>query len=103
MRANLPYRAFARTGDAKVPDAKALGHWRDWDKPSGRSNRASGAWCKEEEGATVVETNIHTATESCLLGDGARVLMRTRRLPRRKKKRIRDRMRSLRSEGAFPS
>ena len=41
-------------------------HWRDWDKPSGRSNRASGAWCKEE-GATVVETNIHTATDSCLL------------------------------------
>ena len=41
-RANLPYRAFARTGDGKVPDAKALGHWRDWDKPSGQSNRASG-------------------------------------------------------------
>ena len=56
----------------------------DWDKPSGRSNRASGAWCKEE-GATVVETNIHTATDSCLLGDGARGLMRTRRLPRSKK------------------
>jgi len=60
-----PYRAFARTGDGKLPDAKALGHWRDWDKPSGLSNRASGAWCKEE-GATVVETNIHTATDSCL-------------------------------------
>jgi len=80
-----PHRAFARTGDGKVPDAKALGRWRDWDKPSGRSNRASGAWCKEE-GATVDETNIHTATDSCLLGDGARVLMRTRRLPRSKKK-----------------
>ena len=53
-------RAFACTGDGKVPDAKALGHWRDWDKPSGRSNRAIGAWCKEE-GATEVETNIHTS------------------------------------------
>src|SRR5215469_3780546 len=84
VRANLPYRAFARTGDGKVPDAKALGHWRDWDKPNGPENRASGAWCKEE-GATVIETNIHTATDSCLLGDGARVLMRTRRLPRSKK------------------
>jgi len=102
VRRNLPYRTFARTRDAKVPDAKALGHWRDWDKPSGRSKRASGAWCKEE-GATVVETNIHTAIDTCLLGDGARVLMRTRRLPRSKKKRIRDRMRSLRSEGTFPS
>lgn len=98
VRANLPYRAFARTGDGKVPDAKERGQWRDWDKPSGRSNRASGAWCKEE-GATVVETNIHTATDSCLLGDGARVLMQTRRLPRSKKKPRRDRMRSLRSEG----
>src|SRR5215472_6862797 len=38
-----------------------------------------------KEGATVVETNIHTATDSCLLGDGAQVLMRTRRLPRSKK------------------
>src|SRR5262249_10877102 len=66
-------------------DAKALGHWRGWDKPSGRSNLASGARCKEE-GATAVETNIHTATDSCLLGDGAQVLMRTRRLPRSKKK-----------------
>src|SRR6516165_299072 len=67
VRRNLPYRTFARTRDAKVPDAKALGHWRDWDKPSGRSKRASGAWCKEE-GATVVETNIHTAIDTCLLG-----------------------------------
>ena len=35
VRAHLTYRAFARTGDGKMPDAKALVHWRDCDKPIG--------------------------------------------------------------------
>jgi len=61
----------------------------------------SGAWYKEE-GAAVVETNIHTATDSCLLGDGARADA-DEKAPAEQKKRIRDRMRSLRSEGTFPS
>jgi len=35
VRAHLTYRAFVRTGGGKVPDAKALGHWRNWLKPIG--------------------------------------------------------------------
>ena len=45
---------------------------------------------------TVVETNIHYPTDSSLLGDGARVLTRTKNVEKATgglKKRIRDRMR----------
>ena len=64
VRANLPYRRVRRHRRRESAGCEGTG---DWDKPSGRSNRASGAWCKEE-GATVVETNIHTAIDTCLLG-----------------------------------
>jgi len=85
VRANLVYRDFTRVGAGKVPDARrwgvALGvdvvkqiHDRivqiaqDKGVVSGRRMRVD---------TTVVETNIHHPTDSTLLGDGVRVLIRT--------------------------
>ena len=86
--ANLVYRDFTRVGGGKVPDAKTMGRWgvalgpdvvkqihdriveiaRDKGWSTGRRMRVD---------TTVVETNIHHPTDSTLLGDGVRVLIRT--------------------------
>src|ERR1700726_3925338 len=88
VRANLVYRDFTRVGGAKMPDAKTMGRWglavepaaikqihermvkiaRDNGVTEGRRMRVD---------TTVVETNIHYPTDSSLLGDGVRVLIRT--------------------------
>jgi IS5 family transposase len=90
VRANLVYRDFTRVGGNKVPDAKTMGRWgvalgpealkriherivtiaRDEGVVAGRRMRVD---------TTVVETNIHYPTDSSLLGDGVRVLIRTMR------------------------
>jgi len=88
VRANLVYRDFTRVGGGKMPDAKTMGRWglaigpevlrRIHDRVvkialekgvvAGRRMRVD---------TTVVETNIHYPTDSSLLGDGVRVLIRT--------------------------
>ena len=88
VRANLVYRDFTRVGAGKAPDAKTMGRWelalgtegieRIHDRiveiaqhnqvVQGRRMRLD---------TTVVETNIHYPTDSSLLGDGVRVLIRT--------------------------
>jgi IS5 family transposase len=88
VRANLVYRDFTRVGAAKAPDAKTMGrrgtalgpetiekvHARlvkialDKGIVKGRRLRVD---------TTVVETNVHYPTDSSLLGDGVRVLIRT--------------------------
>jgi transposase, IS5 family len=88
VRANLVYRDFTRVGGDKMPDAKTMGRWasalppqaitqihermvaiaRDKGVVEGRKMRVD---------TTVVETNIHYPTDSSLLGDGVRVLIRT--------------------------
>jgi len=88
VRANLVYRDFTRVGAAKTPDAKTMGRWgvavgpevvkqiherlvrlaQDKGVMEGRRMRVD---------TTVVETNIHYPTDSSLLGDGVRVLIRT--------------------------
>jgi transposase, IS5 family len=87
VRANLVYRDFTRVGAAKAPDAKTMGRWgvalgadavekihervveiaRENQVVKGRKMRLD---------TTVVETNIHYPTDSNLLGDGVRVLIR---------------------------
>lgn len=88
VRANLVYRDFTRVGAAKAPDAKTMGRWgvavgpevvkqlhermvkiaQDIGLAEGRRMRVD---------TTVVETNIHYPTDSSLLGDGVRVLIRS--------------------------
>ena len=88
VRGNLVYRDFTRVGGGKVPDAKTMGRWgvalgadvvkqvhdrivqiaQDEGVVCGRRMRLD---------TTVVETNIHHPTDSTLLGDGVRVLIRT--------------------------
>ena len=88
VRANLVYRDFTRVGGGKTPDAKTMGRWglavgpetikRIHDRmvqiaqargvTQGRRMRVD---------PTVVEANIHHPTDSTLLGDGVRVLIRT--------------------------
>src|SRR6201993_1244751 len=88
VRANLVYRDFARIGGGKMPDAKTIGRWglavgpkvikqvhgrmvkiaQDQGIVEGRRMRVD---------TTVVETNVHYLTDSSLLGDGVRVLIRT--------------------------
>jgi IS5 family transposase len=88
VRANLVYRDFTRVGSEKVPDAKTMGRWGTALGPAviqqiherivqiaqakqvvrGRKMRVD---------TTVVESNIHYPTDSSLLGDGVRVLVRT--------------------------
>jgi IS5 family transposase len=87
VRANLVYRDFTRVGACKAPDAKTMGRWglalgpeaiekiharvveiaREHEVVQGRKMRLD---------TTVVETNIHYPTDSSLLGDGVRVLLR---------------------------
>src|SRR5262249_14312087 len=87
VRANLVYRDFTGIGAGKVPDDKTLGRLgrqlgpaviekihqrvvelaREHKVVRGRKMRVD---------TTVVETNIHYPTDSSLLGDGVRVLIR---------------------------
>lgn len=87
VRANLVYREFTRIGGGKVPDDKTIGrlarqlgpeivekiHRRIVDIAL-EKRVASGH--KMRVDTTVVETNIHYPTDSSLLGDGVRVLIR---------------------------
>ena len=88
VRANLVYRDFTRVGGEKVPDAKTMGRWgialgpaviqqvherivqiaRAEKVVQGRKMRVD---------TTVVESDIHYPTDSSLLGDGVRMLIRT--------------------------
>jgi transposase, IS5 family len=90
VRANLVYRDFTRVGGNKMPDAKTMGRWglavgpavisplherivqiaRSQNAVPGRRMRVD---------TTVVESDIHYPTDSSLLGDGVRVLIRTMR------------------------
>jgi IS5 family transposase len=88
VRANLVYRDFTRVGAAKMPDAKTMGRWGVAVGPEvikqihqrmvkiAQENRLTEGRRMRVD-TTVVETNIHYPTDSSLLGDGVRVLIRT--------------------------
>ena len=90
VRTNLLYRNFTRLGFAKMPDAKTMGRWGIALGPAvirqvhGRLVQIAQA-SKVVQGrkmrvdTTVVESNIHYPTDSSLLGDGVRVLVRSMR------------------------
>ena len=88
VRANLVYRDFTRVGAAKTPDAKTMGRWgtalgpETIEKVHARLVKIAldkgivkGRRLRVD--TTVVETNVHYPTDSSLLGDGVRVLIRT--------------------------
>jgi transposase, IS5 family len=88
VRANLVYRDFTRVGGAKMPDAKTMGRWGTALGPQAiaqihqrrvaiAKNKGVVEGRKMRVDTTVVETNIHYPTDSSLLGDGVRVLIRT--------------------------
>ncbi len=88
VRANLVYRDFTRVGAAKMPDAKTMGRWGVAVGPEvikqihermvkiAQQNKVTEGRRMRLD-TTVVETNIHYPTDSSLLGDGVRVLIRT--------------------------
>ena len=110
VRANLVYRDFTRVGAAKAPDAKTMGRWglalgpesvekihervvqiaHEKQVIKGRKMRLD---------TTVVETNIHYPTDSNLLGDGVRVLIRAMKrigeIAGKQGAKLRDRSRSV--------
>jgi IS5 family transposase len=111
VRANLVYRAFTRIGDEKVPDAKTLARLGQLIEPKVIEQlHRRVVELAQEQGVTqgrklrvdttVVESNIHYPTDSSLLGDGTRVLTRTMKKIESKsgglKRKVRDRMRSIR-------
>lgn len=88
VRANLVYRDFTRVGAGKTPDAKTMGRWglavgpeevKQIHQRLVKLAQTDGlvAGRKMRVDTTVVETNIHYPTDSSLLGDGVRVLIRT--------------------------
>jgi IS5 family transposase len=88
VRANLVYRDFTRVGAGKMPDAKTMGRWglavgpevvKQIHQRLVQLAQANGlaAGRRMRVDTTVVETNIHYPTDSSLLGDGVRVLIRT--------------------------
>lgn len=87
VRANLVYREFTRIGGGKVPDDKTMGRLARQLGPeivekihrriveiALEKKVASGRKLRLD--TTVVETNIHYPTDSSLMGDGVRVLLR---------------------------
>ncbi len=87
VRPNLLYREFTRVHAGRVPDAKTLGRQarslgpevieqiqRRMVELAVENKVVQGRRMRVD--TTVVETNIHYPTDSSLLGDGARVLMR---------------------------
>jgi IS5 family transposase len=109
VRANVVYRQFTRIGARKVPDAKTIGRQVRALGPEvvkqvharlvgmARENKAVRGRRMRVD-TTVTETNIHYPTDSSLLGDGVRVLVRTMKkveeIAGRAGTRVRDRMRS---------
>ena len=88
VRANIVYRNFTRVGAGKVPDAKTMGRWgvaigprvlRQIHDRMVKLAQDKGviAGARMRVDTTVVESNIHYPTDSTLLGDGVRVLIRT--------------------------
>jgi IS5 family transposase len=88
VRANLVYRDFTRVGAGKTPDAKTMGRWgvavgpevvKQIHQRIVKLAQANGlaAGRRMRVDTTVVETNVHYPTDSSLLGDGVRVLIRT--------------------------
>jgi IS5 family transposase len=88
VRANLVYRDFTRVGSGKMPDAKTVGRWGVVVGPQVlkqihdrmvaiAQDNGIVAGARMRIDTTVVESNIHHPTDSTLLGDGVRVLIRT--------------------------
>src|SRR5215472_14149494 len=110
VRANLVYRDFTRVGAAKAPDCKTMGRWglalgpETVEKIHARvveiaqENRMVPGR-KMRLDTTVVETNIHYPTDSNLLGDGVRVLIRAMKriaeIAGQQGAKLRDRSRSV--------
>jgi IS5 family transposase len=110
VRANLVYREFTRIGGGKVPDEKTMGRLARQLGPAAVKQvhqRVVGIAQEEKivQGrkmrvdTTVVETNIHYPTDSSLLGDGVRVLIRgmkkVEEIAGKAGARLRDRSRSV--------
>src|SRR3954454_24631646 len=87
VRPNLVYREFTRIGGGKVPDNKSISRFGRLLGPEvvGQLHQRVVAIAVENNvvqgrklrvDTTVVETNIHYPTDSKLLNDGVRVLMR---------------------------
>jgi transposase, IS5 family len=110
VRANLVYRDFTRVGAGKAPDAKTMGRWGLALGPDGvekihervveiahENQVVKGR--KMRLDTTVVETNIHYPTDSNLLGDGVRVLIRAMKrigeIAGKQGAKLRDRSRSV--------
>jgi len=104
IRADLVFRDFTRVGAAKAPDSKTMGRWGLALGPEtieqiharvveiARENQVV-------QGTAVVETNIHYPTDSNLLGDGVRVLIRAMKriaeIAGQQGAKLRDRSRSV--------
>jgi IS5 family transposase len=110
VRANLVYRDFTRVGAGKAPDAKTMGRWGLALGPEGvgKIHERVVEIAQEHQvikgrkmrlDTTVVETNIHYPTDSNLLGDGVRVLIRAMKrigeIARKQGAKLRDRSRSV--------
>jgi transposase, IS5 family len=110
VRANLVYRDFTRVGASKAPDAKTMGRWGVALGPEevAKIHQRVVEIAKENQvvkgrkmrlDTTVVETNIHYPTDSNLLGDGVRVLIRAmkrvRNIAGQQGAKLRDRSRSV--------
>lgn len=87
VRANLVYREFTGIGGGKVPDDKTMGRLARQLGPEAiqKLHQRTVAIALENKvvagrkmrvDTTVVETNIHYPTDSTLMGDGVRVLIR---------------------------
>lgn len=110
VRSNLVYRDFTRVGASKAPDCKTMGRWglalgpETIEKIHARvveiaQQEQIVQGRKMRLDTTVVETNIHYPTDSNLLGDGVRVLIRAMKqiaeIAGRQGARLRDRSRSV--------
>jgi transposase, IS5 family len=110
VRANVVYREFTRIRGEKVPDAKTMVRWGKALGPEVIHEihqrivvlgRQAGVLRgrKLRVDTTVVETNIHYPTDSGLLGDASRVLIRTMKFIEREVghagEKVRDRMRAV--------
>src|SRR5437764_1977255 len=87
VRAKLVYREFTGVGGGKVPDDKTMGRLARQLGPEAiqKLHQRTVAIALEKKivvgrkmrvDTTVVETNIHYPTDSTLMGDGVRVLIR---------------------------
>ena len=110
VRANLVYRDFTRVGASKAPDSKTMGRWELALGPETveKIHERVVEIAKENQvvpgrkmrlDTTVVETNIHYPTDSSLLGDGVRVLIRAMKritdIAGQQGAKLRDRSRSV--------